>query len=717
MKAKLVWFCSLALCLTGLAGPAWGQQLNFFNDVVLRIDTVEYSLRDHGLRYGREQVLPFEYAEYDQEAEIEFFPAGSLSLFEYIKLNGSGDFDIVDSLIVKGEESGKTKIRFRNLDRSQSVNLVFAMRNKNGKEFVQEIKLMPWKPVSWQFQPKDDELFVGESKVFEITGRNTDLIKVDASVQSTNSYDYRLVMEEKTLRLHLLPKVLGKVDVIIPLASRKPFVNERGQLSNDLGELRYAFTVKGTRLAFLGTDKKSVTYTVDFGKGIEMQLENARNLQLKKTYRIEEQIESGGKLIAELYTRTLLSNDRVLCWLRPYALHRVSDGYLYIKDGDDPRFITNFRIAEEPKIERVTILRQGQDWSSTLAALPGEAVELKFEGVGLPLGGITIEDMPGAKLDSALSNENVQIFKFRLPLNIMKRKLSIFLLGKNTAYDLQIREYQEPHRLDFIEVDYGDKRKPITELDKPILYDKTIQDVVLNFRNERIDEEGRLYGKQYLTLTVTIYNNRQQVLESRTVENLVICPGPNSPRFTFYDQKNCARNDISINSLLSRKTNELDDWNRIELVVRHNQNQYSKEGYSRKVYIILQRHTTFDIDVSFPGGLITRNFNPTPQEQKSGNIALSGISIAILGQLSFYKPDKVEKLRPYKIGAGVLALNAFNFNDNPNVQRDLGIVVLGSVFPTKPGAKLSFPLYAGLGYKIQATRWFYMIGPGIQVRF
>jgi hypothetical protein len=94
---------------------------------------------------------------------------------------------------------------------------------------------------------------------------------------------------------------------------------------------------------------------------------------------------------------------------------------------------------------------------------------------------------------------------------------------------------------------------------------------------------------------------------------------------------------------------------------------------------------------------------------------LSGISTAIVGQLGFYRPDKIEKFYPFKVGAGFIALNAFNFSENSD--RDVGLVALGSVFPTKMSARFSFPLYVGFGYLLKDAKWFYILGPGIQVRF
>ena len=66
-------------------------------------------------------------------------------------------------------------------------------------------------------------------------------------------------------------------------------------------------------------------------------MESSRLLRMQKTYRLESQEEPGGSLIGEIFTKSSLANNRVLCILRVYNYHRKPDGYLYIKDGDVAR--------------------------------------------------------------------------------------------------------------------------------------------------------------------------------------------------------------------------------------------------------------------------------------------------------------------------------------------------------------------------------------------
>jgi hypothetical protein len=194
---------------------------------------------------------------------------------------------------------------------------------------------------------------------------------------------------------------------------------------------------------------------------------------------------------------------------------------------------------------------------------------------------------------------------------------------------------------------------------------------------------------------------------------VVVCPDGSSVRAAFYQDKQCQVGNISLNSLLSyRKTYALDDWSTMIITVKHTQSQYQEPGFSQKLELVLQRRVKFDIDISFPAGLLTKQINSDVKGYNSFN----GISLATLAQFSFYNPNKINKLRPYKVGAGFVAFNAFNLSNSSGVERELGLVVLGSVYPTRSDAKFTFPLYLGGGYLLNKGKLFIMLGPGIGVR-
>ena len=179
--------------------------------------------------------------------------------------------------------------------------------------------------------------------------------------------NYRISKTFNQIRIHIVAKSLGRQVVSVPLKLKRPMLNENREAVFDLPLIEHAFIVRQSRLQFLNVDRNEVTLDDSTQRqGIEIQIDNSRLLKMQKTYRIEKQEEPGGSLVAEIYTKNSLTNNQVLCVLRVYNYHRKSDGYLYIKDGDAARFITNFEITPKTTISRISILRNGV-WSQNLS--------------------------------------------------------------------------------------------------------------------------------------------------------------------------------------------------------------------------------------------------------------------------------------------------------------------------------------------------------------
>jgi hypothetical protein len=278
-------------------------------------------------------------------------------------------------------------------------------------------------------------------------------------------------------------------------------------------------------------------------------------------------------------------------------------------------------------------------------------------------------------------------------------------LGKS----LQLRDYQKARPFDFIDIRLGLQRYQLNELAKPIFYDKSLADVLISFDPKKIDVVDGLHGKQYLKLKIKISNKNGALIELQEIENIVICPASNSPRFKFYNEKDCRYEDLNLNEVINSKTYDLPEWATIDLEFSHQKDKHGGEGFTKKVRVYLERKINYNIDVSFPAGLLILKAG----ENDFSNFG--GISFAMMAQMSFYHPRKVAKLQPFKLGAGFIALDAFNFSENSD-NRDVGLVFLGSLYPTSSENRLSFPIYAGYGYLLKQKKGFFLIGPGIRVR-
>ncbi len=718
MHFKKLYFIFIQVLLFAVlpAFSGFAQQVfapSVFRDVILKIDTSNYLLSTHSVIFNGEPQLAFPYSRESLVTEVILLPETKL---QEIRLAPSADFSLIDSIVLVNQEYYKLKVRFKNLNAAQFLNFTFVVKTPEAQEPRTEIiKLFPYTQTTARLFQDDTELFIGEEKVFEITTNNLANLKYPLDWVKTDGLDYRLSERNGILQLHVIPASLGKRTLRLTLQTQRPSLTAAGKITYELPVIEQTFNVKGSRLRFLSTDKKEVVYDeVARTKGIELLVENNWALALQKTYRIEDQEQPGGMLVAELFTRNHVANGKVLCWLRVFNFHRISEGYLYLKDGDQARFITNFAVIPKTTIKTVAVMHEGGDWTTNLSVNPGEAFSLRIEGEGLQKGQFHFDGIPEVSADSTLLSEEAAVFRLRVPVNISQKKIGIYNRTASTGYALTVKEHQRPRPLDFVYVNYGENPKKISGVaDGPIFYEHVMKDLVLSFTPNTIDQERKLYGRQYLTIQVRVTNNRNELIDQRTIENVVICPGDNSVRAAFYSDQSCTYGEISLNNYLGRKTYDLNEWSKVEVTISHDKTKYGGEGYSKKVEIVLRRRVKFDTEVSFPAGLLVKHQNT------EGYGSFGGISMAMIAQFSFYHPEKINRYRPYKIGAGFLALNAFNFSSSATVQRDLGLVVIGSLYPTTRDTKLSFPLYLGGGYFISKSKdpWFYFLGPGIQVRF
>ncbi|MDF7811940.1 hypothetical protein [Hymenobacter sp. YC55] len=700
----------LGFLLTTLTSQAQSGPL--LRELVVRTDTTRYQLSRNTVAVQGEQNLYFYYRQEDETAELEVYPIQPRMPLRLVR---SADFTLLDSLtLAPNGQFYRAKVRFKELSAVQFLRFTFTQTADSvGRPAVtQTVNLLPVTRTTLDLRPADTDLYVGEEKVFELSTNNVKNIRAGADWTKGQDIDYRITQEKGVLRLHVLPNALGTRVLTVRPQTERPFLTDNNRrASYALPTIRQEFTVKASRLRFLNVDKKEITIDdVSQRKGVELILDNGRTFELRRTYRIEEQEEAGGALIAELFTRQYLTNDRVLCWLRVYNTHRLTDSYLYIKENDQAKYITNLNISPKTTVTTVSVRHRGGDWVNSTNVSPGETVDVRLEGISLQRARFHFEDVQIVPSDSSVRTDAVVVYRVQIPLTIDKKRITIYNVGQPTGYNLSVKEFQRPHPLDFVSVTFGEAPRPVTRLNGPVLYNRTVRDVVFSFNSNGIDSDKQLYGKQYLTFDIRTQNSKGELIEMRTIDNIVVCPGDNSVRAAFYQDKQCQVGNISLNSLLNaRKTYDLDDWSTMIVTVRHTAGQYQEPGFSQKLELVLQRRVKFDIDVSFPGGLLTK------YRGESSYTSFGGISLAMLGQLSFYHPEKINRLRPYKVGAGFVALNAFDLSKEGG-NRDLGVVILGSLYPTRREAKLTFPLYLGGGYLLSKGKPFFLLGPGIGVR-
>jgi len=707
IKKCLVFFALIYLVTVAISA----QQSLYLEEVSLSIDTSTYRWTEHRVEVQEEERLYFYYQEENPVVEMRFYP-GSYPLIDSMKLLPSGNYTVVDSLL-KIEGAFRLRLKLKNLTETNFLAITARLysRHLRGGEHLVELPLMPLTKTEVALQTDISELFIGEEKVLKVATDNLKNIRASGVWKSGEGINYKFSKRKGELFIHLLPTQLGTGKVEAALSVRRPYRDTSGSLQYQLPPLVHSFTIKPAKLAFLKINKREVSLNTNSRReGIEIELDYNSSLQMQKTYRLEGREQAGGALVAEIFTRQVLANGNALCWLRLYDYHRRTEGYLYIKDGDEARFITNLDIVPQTNISSISLRREGQDWMNSRVVYPGERLEVRLEGQSLHRANFRFEGLEEVKHDSLVRSETEVVFSGLVPLHIDKKRIHLFNGSQRTGQSLQVQEYERPRPFDFIYLNYGEERESVSASNTLIFFPEILKDIFIEFDREMIDE-GKLHGEQHLEIEIQVRSKSNQLIDTRTIPKILIAPGESSPRYHFYEQGKSRKTGISLNQYLRKKTFDLETWTSIRLTIRHRQDKYGEEGYSKTIEFNLFREATFNIDVSFPAGLLVK------QLDESGFGNLGGISMAMIAQFSFYKQNTIANAKPFKVGAGFLAFNAFNFNEN-NDNRDVGLVGLASLYPikTKESSRFSFPLFMGGGYFLAKSEWFLLLGPGIRVR-
>jgi hypothetical protein len=681
---------------------------DIFNEITLQIDTLNFTRSLNSISIQNEKYIYFQYHADDEICHVKLFPNANHPL-KNVVLEESGDYDVIDSLTLFNNLYYDFKIQFKRITKSEFLKFRLLCTIDSIKTYY-DINLFPVTHTLVKLNQNSDDLVVGEDKVFELISNNIGNIKYEPDWDNSQDISYRIIQSSNQLFVHLNGNSVGKKNVSIHVSLHKPFM-QNGKPVYDLPPLNYTFNVKSAGLAYLQTDKPEITLDEKAkNEGVTLQFDNGRLLQLKKTYIIEAQEAPGSPLIATLYTRERLANNKILTVLHIFNYHRQTEGYLYIKDNDEAKFLTNLNITPKTTIERIKIMRNGKDWTEDSNVYPGETVNLRLEGQSLNKSKFNFDALIELANDSVIKNESFIEYKLKVPLNISKKTINIFNYNQNTGRTLTVKEYQNARPFDYVNLTFGDRTKTVSDFQAPELYDKSVKDIIISFKPEKIDNDGNICGKQYLDIDVKVYNDKGELTDFANINDVAICPGDNSPRNGFYDKSDCSNSEISLNTRLNGYIYNLKDWSKLKITFKNQKDKYTKDLQSKTVEIILQKHYSFDVDVSFPAGLLIKKVN----ESGFGNFG--GVSLAVLAQFSFYDNDKIAKFKPYKLGAGFIALNAFDFSQQSS-NRDMGIVILGTLYPVNSTRKLSFPIYLGGGYLMSQKKLFWLLGPGISVQF
>jgi len=690
--------------------PAWaGAQTDSsaLADVQLFLETGSFSWTEDRITEAGRPYLPFAFAQESEVVEVLIKPAFPQAITGLAFLPGA-DMVLLDSLIQLDSATFRTRLRLDKLTRNDGLALTFQVALRQGDTVNTLIPLFPYTETQTSTAPQDYVLYLGEETIIPIQALQPANIRPQPVWQKTPQVAYRLTIQNGQVQLHLIPLSYGTHRLSIPYRTFRP---RRDSLS---GRFLFNHTiapfeieVKRGKVPFLdlGVEELYLTQGARYAAK-EISMEQKLALNVRQTYRIEDQERSGGNFIGELYVREIESSGKMRAQLRAYDVHRRNEGPLYIKSSDGAIFVTNFSVIPAPTIEEVYVRRAGGEWTKDLFVMPGDSFDLRVDGQSLHALPLTLKGF--APADSQQARDRFVATGFFLPANHKARSLVVMADGQPTPYQIPVREYARPRAMDFVSVRVQSRRFVYTTLPARQRVYGSLSDIEVLFDRDMIEKAGDLYGPQHLEVSISLWDAEGRQLEEEKSTQIIILPGEASPRHGRYQVSDAFEGTLSLKSLLNMPLDELPGWARIRVRIAHQNRVYPEGGQDKEVEFVLARKVYLAAEVSFPMAIIMNRFG-------SGSEVLNSLNFGAFLQMGLYRDQLIRQPTSIRLHLGVLSTDVLPFRGDG--MRDLGVATFMSILPLDATQRWNIPIYLGGGYLTQAKTGFFFMGPGVSMTF
>ena len=708
--AYLSMSCLLWLTLAQ-AQPTDDPIPDLLDDIELRLDTTVYRWQTDQLLIGGQPHLSFVFEEAEPVVALHLVPREKADILGLDLLNSS-DYEAVDTTLRLPDGSFRTRLKLATLSRSASPVLLYQVRLPEDTLNL-EIPLFPLANTRAMLPPDNYVWYIGQEEQIPIESTHPRNLEPTSTWTRTQGIAYRIVRKDGMPWLRVIPREVSQRTLRLPYQTFRPQRNDAGELVYEQVIEPFEVTIKRGRNQFITLDQE----VVELPRGeqvqeVDVSFDLQVALNVKRTYRLEAQDSEGGPVVADLFIREITSSNEMKATLRAYTYHQRSEGLLYLKDQDQTLFTMNLDIVPTPHLDVVELRRPGGDWQSDLTLYPGEEIELRMQGESLTRTSIQIPEL--LDLSSKPNSDSIRYgdeqitATLTVPLDLMKREMTLERDEKATKFVFHLREYQRPRELDFVRVTYERHTEKLTTVRSPIQVKAPLSSFQFRFLRDSIDLPRDLYGPQYLDLTIEVWSAEGRILEKRHVEQVCVCPGANSPRSEAYDAP-CVEGVVKLNDLLKTPSYELPGWSRIRVEVAHQADRY-KEPVKKRSFSIIQRLTwEVGLEVALPVPIILARFNGEQADN------LSSVGLGAFAQLRFYRKRGINELVPVQASLGVMATDVFSFASSP--RRDWALCGLAAFYPITSKQRWSIPLYVGGGYLLDAETFFFFMGPGLSVQF
>lgn len=705
-------FFPIIMCWVVMSLPGMGQHplsKSPIQDIVIQVDTTRISWKEDARFQNGRSYLPLPYAKEPLQTEVRVYPRYPWRIAR-IELLPSRSYRLTDSMRFYFQQYYRGEIEFTKLSQEQFPALECRITQKNGDETNVLVPVYPYTKPMATVSPTTKVFYIGEEVRLPIASNLPANIRAVPTWTKDQGIAYRIVKEEGEWYLHVLPLVYGKRVLRIPYQTFRPGMDEAG--NPQFRHLIQPFEVEikrgnipyldlGRAEVQLGLNERMVQLPVSFAAQI--------SFDLKRTYRIEAQEAAGGQIVADLIPQKIESGGKMTALLRVYNFHRRRESKLFIKSPTETLFQTNFDIIPKPAIQQVQIKRAGGDWDTSLVVYPGERLSVRIKGESLHRTKLAWEGMEVVvPPDSLVMRPKRVEFDIQIPIDLARKRIPLLAGERETRYQLRLTDYQRPKSFSFVKLETTDDTLALTQIKRQTYFATDLSKTRLLFETDSIDTPTQLMGLQYLQVQATLKDPQNRILQTRSLDKLVICPADSSPRGRLYDRSQCRKHPITIRTWLKQDWEHLPPWSSLHLSVSHVPGKYEEAGQVASWEIVYEKRTKVELTMAFPIGLAFKRFDGSETQ------TFDGVHTAVMAEMGWYKKGKINTLHPIRVGIGFTATETFPFDGER--QTDLGFGALVSLYPTFKDQRISLPLYVGGGYGISQSRWFFLVGPGLSIR-
>ena len=228
----------LALCISEPQFLiAQDQTQNFFEEMVLSVDTNRYTWSKDKVSWQGEAQLPFEYTVEQPIVELRLYPSGIFPI-DSIFLLPSQDFALIDSLRWVTQSNFRCKVRFASITNRNFLSFNFKIFSKYLPEpMVYELKLLPYTQTRVQFLELPAALYVGEEQTISIETNHLNNLIFPKTWTQNQEINHRVFRENNRVRARVQATEAGLQTLDIQLRLKKPYRRVDGRLSYQLPSL------------------------------------------------------------------------------------------------------------------------------------------------------------------------------------------------------------------------------------------------------------------------------------------------------------------------------------------------------------------------------------------------------------------------------------------------------------------------------------------------